>query len=188
MAHLKEAFQREVAKPESDADERKRLKSRIAELENELKKAATKYAALRTFVPEDLHFEVLPIWKELGGNLNATRIVSLFIGAISSAKNNDAAFANRFRVFDDELYALLRDDEAKLKDVRQQFKKLLDGRTVDCEVTWDLVGDPGDPDIHYGLGLFDRSPDNTMKVMKVRAALIRIVEGKCIKKAKVELT
>lgn len=179
----------------SEAD---RLRERIAELENELKKTAIECAALRgkgyrienepmpSFIPEDLHLEVLPIWKELGGNLDATRIVSLFIGAVSSARNNNIAFANRFKAFDVELYTLFRDDEAKLTDIRRQFKKLLDGRTAGCEVTWDLVGDPINSDLHIVYGLGAHPLDNTMTVTKVKTALIRTTEGKCLGKARVE--
>lgn len=199
MARLKEGFPKETAKLKSEnADEQERLRERIAELENELKKTAIECAALRgkdyrienepmpSFIPEDLHLEVLPIWKELGGNLDATRIVSLFIGAVSSARNNNIAFANRFKAFDVELYTLFRDDEAKLTDIRRQFKKLLDGRTAGCEVTWDLVGDPINSDLHIVYGLGVHPLDNTMTVTKVKTALIRTTEGKCLGKARVE--
>lgn len=197
---LKDELAREMSELKSaHDDERRKLADRIAELEGELKKsavAAVAAAAARPassggkpggslFVFPDLHRQVQPIWKEMGANSDATRVVLFFLGAVISESENANAFANRFKPFDDELYALLHADAAKLGAARREFGKILEERVSVCKATWDLVGEPYNQENHYCPSVLFSAGD--MKVAEVQTALLRDAQGERVRKAKVVL-
>lgn len=193
-ARLKDELAREMAERKSaHDDERRKLMERIAELEGGLKKSA---AAARPassggkpsgplFVFPDLHRQVQPIWKEMGADSDATRVVLFFLGAVISESENANAFANRFKPFDDDLYALLHADAAKLEAVRREFGKILEERVSVCKATWNLVGEPYNQENHYCPSVLFSAGD--MKVAEVQTALLRDAQGERVRKAKVVL-
>ena len=137
-------------------------------------------AALKAAFPEDVAALGANLVKAMPDTVGARRVIYLYLAIITSDPIEEAAFGNRFKLFDDELYLLLRDDPTKLKQTRDMFAADINGRLTGQRVTWDFLGESFDP------AKFSTSDSFGTEVTEVIAALITRVNGSVVRRAKVK--
>ena len=146
-----------------------RIKSVVSDLQAELKKTEKVLDRTRGFLPEDVVaiadeiMEVLPLASGLG----ARRVVYSYLALIMSNPIEEGTrFANRFKLFDDELYLLLRNSPEQLHSARVTIARDLNPRLNRYEVSWDFQG------AQYDATKFSTSDSTGNIVKEVLSALI----------------
>ena len=152
----------------------------LTELKAEKAENDAVIAALKAAFPEDVAALGANLAKAMPDTVGARRVIYLYLAILTSDPIEEAAFGNRFKLFDDELYLLLRDDPAKLKQTRDMFAADINGRLTGQRVTWDFLGESFDP------VKFSTSDSFGTEVTEVIAALITKVNGSVVRRAKVK--
>lgn len=151
----------------------------LTELKAEKAKDDAMIAALKAAFPEDVATLGANLAKAMPNTVGARRVIYLYLAIITSDPIEEAAFGNRFKLFDDELYLLFRDDPTELKQTRDMFAADINGRLTGQRVTWDFLGEP------FNTEKFSTSDSFGTEVTEVISALITKVNGSVARRAKV---
>ena len=152
----------------------------LAELKAEKEKNDAMISQLKAVFPEDVAALGAKLAKAMPDTAGSRRVIYLYLAIITSDQIEEATFGNRFKLFDDELYLLFKDDPTKLQQARDMFAADINGRLSGQRVTWDFLGEPFDPE------KFSTSDSFGTEVTEVIAALITKVNGSVVRRARVK--
>ena len=156
------------------------VKQKSVQLESELAVKISQLGSLHAIFPNDVVITGYKLAQALPSSIDARRVNYLYLSLVSSNQIDETAFAARFKFFDDELYALLMDDETVLAHVRAIIAADLNPRLANLQVTWDIVGAPYDSDKYATLDT------EGIEVVKVLSALITKKNGAVVRRAQVK--
>ena len=165
----------EAAKKKMDEAVRTATELKVEKAKNE-----SMLSALKAAFPEDVTALGARLVKAMPDTIGARRVIYLYLGTITSDPIEEAAFGNRFKLFDDELYLLFKDDPTKLKQARDMFAADINARLTGQRVTWDLIGE------QFNNEQFSTSDSFGTEVTEVISALITKVNGSVARRAKVK--
>lgn len=157
----------------------KAVRTLRVELESEKSRAEATIAAFKSAFPEDVAELGTALVKKLPDGIGSRRVVYLYLAIITSDSIEETAFGNRFKLFDDELYQLLRDVPAVLKQVRDIFATDINGRLTGLRIAWNFLGEPFDTERFSSLDSYGT------EVTEVISALITKINGSIVRRAKV---
>ena len=176
--------QKEIEKLAVELDATKKKMDEAVQMATELnaekKKNESMLSALKAAFPEDVTALGARLAKAMSDTIGARRVIYLYLGVIASEPIEVAAFVNRFRLFDDELYWLFKDDPEKLQQVRDMFAADINSRLTGQRVTWDFLGAP------FNNEKFSTSDSFGTEVTEVISALITTVNDSVVRRAKVK--
>jgi hypothetical protein len=152
----------------------------VTELKDENAKKDVMINSLKVAFPEQIISLANKLTKAMPPTVGARRVIYLYLGVITADPIDEAAFGNRFKLFDDELYLLFKDDPARLKQARDMFAADLNPRLTSRQVTWNLLGWTFNEREFYSEDSFGT------EVIEVISALITKSDGSVVRKAKVK--
>ena len=118
--------------------------------------------------------------KSLPDTVGARRVIYLYLAIITADPVEEAAFGSRFKLFDDELYLLFKDDPPKLKEARDVFAADINSRLTGQKITWDFLGE------QFSDEKFSTSDSLGTEVTEVISALITRGNGAVVRRARVK--
>ena len=136
--------------------------------------------SLRTVFPEEIVTLGVRFSRLLPPTINARRLNYLYLSLVSAQPIDDSSFNGRFKLFDDELYALFKSDANELSRAREMFAADLNPRMTRIQVSWDFIGQPFDAE------RFSTSDSFGTEVTEVISALITKANGSVVRRAKVK--
>lgn len=152
----------------------------VTELKDENAKKDAMVNSLKVAFPEQIISLANKLTKAMPPTVGARRVIYLYLGVITADPIDEAAFGNRFKLFDDELYLLFKDDPEWLKQARDMFAADLNPRLTGRQVTWDFLGHP------FNTEKFSTSDSFGTEVTEVISALITKPNGSVVRRAKVK--
>ena len=152
-----------------------------AELKAEKAKAEERLSVFSAVFPDEVAILGEKFSKALSTDVGSRRVIYLYLAMISAESVERSPFGYRFKLFDDELYLLLKKDPKKLKQCREMFAEDLNPRLASLRVTWDLVGETFDET------KFTTTDSSGTVVAEVISAMITKINGDIARRAKVRL-
>ena len=152
----------------------------VTELKVEKAKNEAMINLLKVAFPGQIISLANKLTKVMPPTVGARRVIYLYLGMITADPIDEAAFGSRFKLFDDELYLLFKDDPARLKQARDMFAADLNPRLTGRQVTWDFLGHP------FNTEKFSTSDSFGTEVTEVISALITKPNGSVVRRAKVK--
>lgn len=171
------------AKLAADLDEAQaRLSEAVStatRLEAEKVEIEARLATLQSVFPDDVSALGAKLARDMPDTVGARRVIYLYLAMITADPIEEPIFGNRFKLFDDELYSLFKDDPSTLKRTRVLFAVDVNARLAKHRVSWDLLGETFDAE------KFSTSDSFGTKVTDVISALITADDGSVVRRAKV---